>query len=54
MGPERLYSRCDVNWEVGTKTDGPEQVEQILSTMIKYVAINEMVASFPSRRQRES
>ena len=33
MASERGYSRCDLNWKVGTKNDGPEEVKQILSTM---------------------
>jgi hypothetical protein len=36
MGSERGYLRCNLNWEVDTKNDGPEEVDQILSTMTKY------------------
>ncbi len=39
MGPERRYSRRDLNWQVGTKltkNDGPEEVGQVVSTMTKY------------------
>jgi hypothetical protein len=36
VGAERGYSRCHLDWQVGTKNDGPEEVEQIFATMIKY------------------
>ncbi len=41
MGPGRRYSRCDPNWQVGTKNDDPEEVEQIFRTMTKYGEIND-------------
>ena len=41
MGPERGYPECDLIWEVGTKNHGPEEVEQIVSTMIKYGEMKE-------------
>jgi hypothetical protein len=40
MEPERGYSRCDLNWEVGAN-DGPEEVEQMLATMTKYGEMKE-------------